>query len=128
MPANLKSRSVLAVLVCVVLGTSASVTSAATADVAKKCQALTAQAYPPAVPGNPAAGTATGTGTAARKYYSDCVAHGGNASAAPDPTTADAGPAAAADSGGREHKAEHGYQPCPASVAFHGRNVCLGLK
>jgi hypothetical protein len=127
MPANLRSGSALAVLVCAAIGASASGTLAATADIAKKCEALTAQAYPPAVPGNPAAGAATGTGAAARKYYSDCVAH---ASAGPEPTTTGevgAGTVATA-SGGRKQKEQNAYKPCPAAVAFHGRNVCLGLK
>jgi hypothetical protein len=133
MPANVKSNvksaSALAVLICLAIGSSASGAAAATADIARKCEGLTAQAYPPVVPGNPAAGTATGTGPAARKYYSNCVAHGGNASAEPEPTTGDAGPATAStDSGGRKQKEQHGYKPCPASVAFNGRNVCLGLK
>lgn len=132
MLANLKSGSALAVLVCVAVGGSASGASAVTAEVAKKCEALTAKAYPPSVPGNPAAGTAKGTGPAERKYFSNCVAHGGNISAETDPTTT--GDAVAGtvptDSGGPKvrRKERDTYKPCPASVAFHGRNVCLGLK
>jgi hypothetical protein len=132
MLANLKSRSALAVLVCIAASTSASGASAVTAEVAKRCDALTANAYPPRVPGNPAAGSAKGTGPAERKYYSNCVAHGGNVSAEPVPTaTGEALPGAVpTDSGGRKvQRKEHDtYKPCPASVAIHGRNLCLGLK
>jgi hypothetical protein len=114
------------VLVCIAIGASASAAAAATAEVAKKCQSLTAQAYPPSVPGNPA----TGTGPAAQKYYRDCVARGGDVSGKPEPTTtglAGAG-TSSADSGGRKQKDKDTYKPCPAAVAIHGRNVCLGLK
>jgi hypothetical protein len=131
MLANLKSRSALAVLACIAVGTSASNASAVTAEVAKRCEALTAKAYPPLVPGNPAAGTAKGTGSAERKYYSNCVAHGGSMSTEPEPTiTGEAVPGTVpTDSGGRKaRQKEHDtYKPCPASVAIHGRNLCLGL-
>jgi hypothetical protein len=52
--------------------------SAVTAEVAKKCAALTAKAYPPRVPGNPAAGLAKGTAQSERDYFNKCVANGGN--------------------------------------------------
>jgi hypothetical protein len=127
MLANLKSGSALAILVCIAVGISANGASAVTAEVAKKCDALTANAYPPAVPGNPAAGSTKGTAAAERKYFSDCVAHGGNISTEPGPTTT--GQASPADSGGRKaRQKEHDtYKPCPASVAIHGRNLCLGV-
>jgi hypothetical protein len=132
MLANLKSRSALAALVCIAVGTSASSASAATADVAKKCGALTAKAYPSRVPGNPAAGIAKGTGPDERKYFSDCVAHGGNIPTQPEPTiTGEAVPGTVpTDSGGPKvrQKEHYTYKPCPASVAIHGRNLCLGLE
>jgi hypothetical protein len=53
-------------------------TSAVSADIAKKCQALAAKAYPPRIPGNPAAGSAQGTGEAKRDYFNKCVTNGGN--------------------------------------------------
>jgi hypothetical protein len=131
MLANLKSGSALAVLVCIAAGTSASSASVVTAEVAKRCEALTAKAYPPLVPGNPAAGTAKGTGPAERKYYSNCVENGGNMSTEPEPTiTGEAVPGTVpADSGGRKvRQKEHDtYKPCPASVAIRGKNLCLGL-
>jgi hypothetical protein len=38
-------------------------------ELAKKCSALTAEAYPPRVIGNPAAGSDYGTGPEIRTYY-----------------------------------------------------------
>lgn len=46
-------------------------------EVAKKCDALTAKAFPPRVIGNPAAGSAKGTGADERAYYERCVANHG---------------------------------------------------
>ena len=56
------------------------VTNSARAEsvsVARKCDALTAKAFPPRVIGNPAAGSAKGTGADERAYYKKCVANGG---------------------------------------------------
>jgi hypothetical protein len=47
-------------------------------EVARKCNALTSKAYPPLVPGNPAAGRANGNGHAVRKLFNRCVANGGH--------------------------------------------------
>src|SRR5215510_8235995 len=52
--------------------------SAVTAEVARKCAALAAKAYPPQVPGNPAAGLAKGRAQFKRDYFNKCVATGGN--------------------------------------------------
>lgn len=51
---------------------------AVTAEVAKKCQTLSAKAFPPRVPGNPAAGLMNGTGRDASEYFRKCVENGGN--------------------------------------------------
>jgi hypothetical protein len=51
---------------------------AVTAEVAKKCQSLSAKAFPPRVPGNPAAGLLNGTGREASEYFRKCVENGGN--------------------------------------------------
>jgi hypothetical protein len=75
---NLKIRSVLAVLACIAPGCMMGSASAITAQLAKKCQALTAKAFPPRVPGNPAAGSAKGTGQSQRDYFNKCVANVGN--------------------------------------------------
>jgi hypothetical protein len=65
-------------LICIAVGSMTNSASAITVEVAKKCQALTAKAYPPRVPGNPAAGSAKGTGRSERDYFNKCVANGGN--------------------------------------------------
>jgi len=75
---NVKTGSVLVALVCIAVGCMTGSASAITAQLAKKCQALTAKAFPPRVPGNPAAGSATGTGLSQRDYFNKCVANGGN--------------------------------------------------
>src|SRR5262249_13419537 len=64
--------------VCIALGCMTGGASAVSANVAKKCAALPAKAYPPRVPGNPAAGLAKGTPQAQRDYFSKCVANRGN--------------------------------------------------
>jgi hypothetical protein len=51
--------------------------SAVSAELAKKCNALTAKAFPPREVGNPAAGSAKGTGADQRAYFKDCVAKAG---------------------------------------------------
>jgi hypothetical protein len=78
MLANLKSGSVLAVLVCIGVGSMVGGASAITAKVAKKCDALTMRAFPPRVVGNPAAGSAKGNGRSEQSYFNKCVANGGN--------------------------------------------------
>ena len=50
---------------------------AITAEVAKKCQVLTRAKFPPRVPGNPAAGSAKGSGLEQQDYFKACVANGG---------------------------------------------------
>jgi hypothetical protein len=52
--------------------------SAITAEVAKKCEGLSAKAFPPREIGNPAAGVAKGTVQSKRDYFNKCVANGGN--------------------------------------------------
>lgn len=49
-------------------------TLAITVEVARRCDAATAKAFPPRVPGNPAAGSAAGSGSDQRAYYNKCVA------------------------------------------------------
>jgi hypothetical protein len=51
---------------------------AITAEVAKNCSALATKAYPLRYPGNPAGGRVNGTGADFQKYFSKCVANGGN--------------------------------------------------
>ena len=73
---KLKCASMLvAALACVTVAPSA---SAVPVEVAKKCDALTAKAYPPRVVGNPAAGRTKGTAQSERDYFNKCLANGGN--------------------------------------------------
>ena len=51
--------------------------SAISAEVAKKCNALTDKQFPPREVGNPAAGSAAGTGRDQRLFFNKCVANGG---------------------------------------------------
>jgi hypothetical protein len=64
-------------LACLAVGLMTGGASAISAEVAKKCADLTRKAYPPRVVGNPAAGSAKGTGPAERSYFSKCVSNGG---------------------------------------------------
>ena len=82
--AHVKFESALFGLVCIAVGCMNGRASAVTAEVARKCAALTAKAYPPRVPGNPAAGSAKGTGQSERDYFHKCVANGGNMDDAAD--------------------------------------------
>ena len=71
-------RSALLALICIALGSSISYPAGAvTVEVARKCKVLTDKAYPPREPGNPAAGSAKGTGLAAQGFFDKCVANGG---------------------------------------------------
>jgi hypothetical protein len=47
---------------------------AITVDVARTCDALVAQRFPPRLPGNPAAGSAKGSATDQRALFQRCVA------------------------------------------------------
>src|SRR5215467_8780309 len=75
--AHVKSGSALVGLVCIAVGCMNGETSAVTTEVAKKCAALADKAYPPRLPGNPAAGLAEGTAQSKRDYFNKCVATGG---------------------------------------------------
>jgi hypothetical protein len=75
--ANLKSASALVALIWIAIGSAPSGASAVTVEVAKRCDALLAKAFPPREVGNPAAGSATGTAQQQRDYFGKCVANGG---------------------------------------------------
>ena len=77
--AHVKFGTALVGLVCIAVGCMNGGALAVTdAEVAKKCAALTAKAFPPRVPGNPAAGLAKGTAQSERDYFNKCVANRGN--------------------------------------------------
>ena len=80
MPATLKHRTALVALIFLLHALMAQSASAITAEVAKKCSALTDKAYPPRVPGNPAAGHLNGTSQDVENYFNKCVANGGKVS------------------------------------------------
>jgi len=65
-------------LICIAVASTTTNASAVTAEVARKCSALTAKAFPPRQIGNPAAGSAKGTGADQRNYFRKCVANGGH--------------------------------------------------
>jgi hypothetical protein len=77
MIANRKMLPVIGALICVTLGSITSA-SAVTAEVAKKCSALTAKALPQRETGNPAARNGGGTGLSQQGYFQKCVSNGGN--------------------------------------------------
>src|ERR1700733_1986128 len=47
------------------------------AELARKCDALTAKAFPPIQPGNPAAGSTKGSGSEAQAYFRKCITNDG---------------------------------------------------
>jgi hypothetical protein len=53
-----------------------STSTPSSAELARTCDALTAKAFPPVEPGNPAAGTTKGSGLAAQSYFRKCIANG----------------------------------------------------
>ena len=75
---------VLLALVCRGLGLIPDSAQAITAEVARKCNALTAKQFPPREPANPAAGSAKGSGRDQNAFFNKCVANGGKV----DDTTA----------------------------------------
>ena len=78
MAVSVRFCTTLLVLLCLLVGPMLDKASAITVEVAKKCHALTAKAFPPRVVGNPAAGSAKGSGKDIQDYYGKCVANGGN--------------------------------------------------
>ncbi len=67
--------------------------SAITAEVARACDAAVAKAFPPRQIGNPAAGSAKGTGKDQREYFQKCVANNGKIDDMPPDATKDSKPA-----------------------------------
>ena len=64
-------------IVWIAIGLMSGSASAITVELAKKCNALTALAFPPRVPGNPAAGSAKGSGKQMQDYFKKCVENQG---------------------------------------------------
>lgn len=74
---NLKLTVVVVESVFITLAPITNSAQAVSAEVAKQCGALTAKAFPPRVPGNPAAGSTKGTGAEQRAYYKKCIENEG---------------------------------------------------
>jgi hypothetical protein len=75
--ASLKFYLTRFAIVCIAIGLVSGGASAITVELAKKCNALTALAFPPRVPGNPAAGSAKGSGKQMQDYFRKCVENEG---------------------------------------------------
>jgi hypothetical protein len=74
---NSHFRSAIFVPVCFAAWSMTNSASAITVEVAKKCQGLSAKAFPPREIGNPAAGSSKGSAQDQRNYFNKCVANGG---------------------------------------------------
>ena len=79
MPGQLKRRTTLVAIIILTHALTAQNALAITAEVARKCGELADKAYPPRVPGNPAAGHLNGTSQDVENYFNKCVANGGKA-------------------------------------------------
>ena len=77
MRGDLKFARAVAGLVFIAILAMTDGASAINAELAKTCNALTAKAFPPREIGNPAAGSAKGSGADQQAYFKECVAKGG---------------------------------------------------
>jgi hypothetical protein len=75
--ASLKSCLSRLALVCIAIGLLSGSASAITVELARKCNAMVATAFPPRVPGNPAAGSEKGSGRQMQDYFKKCVENEG---------------------------------------------------
>ena len=75
--ASLKSCLTRLALVSISVGLLSGSASAITVELARKCNAMVAQAFPPRVPGNPAAGSEKGSGRQMQDYFRKCVENEG---------------------------------------------------
>ena len=73
----IRPKLISAALLFVAAGPMTNRASAITVELAKKCEAPTAKAFPPRVIGNPAAGSAKGSGKDAQAYFNKCVKNDG---------------------------------------------------
>ena len=75
--ASLKSCLARLALVCIAIGLVSGSASAITVELARKCNAMVAAAFPPRQLGNPAAGSAKGSGKQMQDYFRKCVENQG---------------------------------------------------
>jgi hypothetical protein len=73
----LQFRSAILIPICLGAWSVTNSASAITVEVARKCEGLSAKAFPPKEIGNPAAGVAKGSSQSKRDYFNKCVANGG---------------------------------------------------
>ena len=73
----IRPKLISAALLFATAGSMTSGASAIMVELAKKCEALTAKAFPHRVIGNPAAGSAKGFGKDAQAYFNKCVKNDG---------------------------------------------------
>lgn len=71
------SEIVALCLVSLLLFAAADPASAVSGEVARRCSALMVKQFPPRELGNPAAGSAKGTGRDQQAFFNKCVANGG---------------------------------------------------
>jgi hypothetical protein len=74
---NSKLIRLIVGLVLVFVAPTTNTARAISVDLGKKCDALTAKAFPPREPGNPAAGSTKGTGADQQAYFKKCVGNKG---------------------------------------------------
>jgi hypothetical protein len=77
MLSRLKWGGALIAVICIGVGPMMGSALSLTAEIAKKCDALTMKAFPLRVAGNPAAGSAKRTGQSETRYFKRCIANGG---------------------------------------------------
>jgi hypothetical protein len=77
MVASLKSCLARLALACIAIGLVSGTASAITVELARTCNALVAQAFPPRQLGNPAAGSEKGSGRQMQDYFKKCVENQG---------------------------------------------------
>jgi len=77
MTSEFRTRSTACALLLASLILMPTSAPAITVEVAKKCNALVNKQFPPRQIGNPASGSAKGTGKAQRDFFNKCVADGG---------------------------------------------------
>ena len=75
--ASLKSYLARLALVCLAIGLMSGSASAITVELARKCNAMVAAAFPPRQLGNPAAGSEKGSGRQMQDYFKKCVENEG---------------------------------------------------
>ncbi len=77
MVAHQKTSAIFGALICIILASTTNA-SAVTAEVAKRCSALTAKAFPQLDTGNPASRDGEVNGLSQRSYFQKCTENRGD--------------------------------------------------